>query len=77
MEKHLIYDPPTIVDYGSLADVTAHQQVGGPVDTFAYQPPGHSCPTGSPINGQNPEAGEAECNGTGSEEGEHENPGHT
>jgi hypothetical protein len=43
------YESPTIVDHGSLAEVTAMQDVGGPVDTFVAHPPGHSCPTGPPL----------------------------
>jgi hypothetical protein len=55
-----------IVDHGSLTEITAMEQVGGPVDTFQFHPPGHSCPTGPPLSGG---AGTSDpaCEGVGSE----------
>jgi hypothetical protein len=50
-----LYETPTIADHGSLVDVTAMTNVGGPVDTYGSSPPGHSCPTGPPS--VNPNAG--------------------
>ena len=49
------YDRPTVVDFGTLVELTAMMNVGGPVDTYASAPPGHSCPTGPP--GPNENAG--------------------
>jgi hypothetical protein len=62
-ESTLNYERPTIVDHGSLTDLTAMLQVGGPVDTFQFHPPGHSCPTGG-VGGNVPP-----CNGVGSAPG--------
>ena len=42
------YETPTIVDHGSLTELTAMMNVGGPVDTHGNAVPGHSCPTGTP-----------------------------
>jgi hypothetical protein len=53
----LNYETPTIVNHGSLTELTAMMNVGGPVDTYAAHPPGHSCPTGPPA--ANPNAGGA------------------
>jgi|SRR5215208_3015816 hypothetical protein len=53
--EKMTYDTPTICDYGTLVDLTAMMNVGGPVDTYAQSPPGHSCPTGPP--GPNTHAG--------------------
>jgi hypothetical protein len=49
------YQAPTITDLGTLVELTAMMNVGGPVDTYAAHPPGHSCPTGPPA--ANPNAG--------------------
>jgi hypothetical protein len=57
----LTYERPSVIDHGSLTELTAQLQVGGPVDTFQFHPPGHSCPTG----GASPE----HCNGVGSTPG--------
>jgi hypothetical protein len=57
----MTYDKPNITDHGSLRDLTAMMNVGGPVDTYAAHPPGHSCPTGPP--GPNEHAGGGVNNG--------------
>jgi hypothetical protein len=44
----MTYETPSIVDHGSLVQLTAMINVGGPVDTHGSSPPGHSCPTGPP-----------------------------
>lgn len=44
----MTYETPTIVDHGTLVEMTAMMNVGGPVDTYGQSPPGHSCPTGPP-----------------------------
>ena len=58
----MTYEAPSIVDHGTLVELTAMMNVGGPVDTYAQHPPGHSCPTGPP--GPNENAGGGENNGT-------------
>ena len=55
------YETPQIVDFGTLVELTAMMNVGGPVDTYASSPPGHSCPTGPP--GPNEHAGGGDNNG--------------
>lgn len=57
------YIKPEITDHGSLADLTAMMNVGGPVDTYAAQPPGHSCPTGPPGPNDNANANAGNNNG--------------
>jgi len=59
-----IYESPSIVDHGSLSELTAATQIGGPQDGVLYAEgaPGHSCPTG----GSSPD----HCEGTGSEPGQ-------
>jgi hypothetical protein len=48
------YERPKIEDYGTLSDLTAAAQVGGPEDACAKgvhaegNPPGHSLPPGPP-----------------------------
>lgn len=51
----MTYETPSITDHGTLVELTAMMNVGGPVDTYGSSPPGHSCPTGPP--GANPHAG--------------------
>jgi hypothetical protein len=58
------YEEPQITEYGSLTELTAMMHVGGPVDTFAESPPGHSCPTGPPLEGGT-NHGDPECVGQG------------
>ncbi len=43
----MTYEAPAIADYGTLTELTAGQNVGGPVDMYGATP-GHSCPTGYP-----------------------------
>jgi hypothetical protein len=64
----LSYEHPEIVDHGSLGELTASVQVGGPVDGFGTQTPGHSCPTGPPLSGGT-NSGDPQCNGVGSAPG--------
>jgi hypothetical protein len=52
IKNALKYERPTVVDHGSLAELTAALDVGGPADTHVFHPPGHSCPTsGAPSKG--------------------------
>jgi hypothetical protein len=53
MNKNALkYERPTVVDHGSLTELTAALAVGGPADTHLAHPPGHSCPTsGAPSKG--------------------------
>jgi hypothetical protein len=45
------YEKPAIVDHGSLVELTAMLDVGGPAD-FHGAHPGHSCPaSGAPSKG--------------------------
>jgi hypothetical protein len=50
----MTYARPTIEDYGTLIELTAMMNVGGPEDALqkgvgaGAAPPGHSCPTGPP-----------------------------
>jgi hypothetical protein len=45
MNKNALkYEQPTVVDHGSLAELTAALDVGGPTDAYLGTPPGHSCP---------------------------------
>jgi hypothetical protein len=64
MKRNANYKRPTIVDHGTLTEVTAMLDVGGPVDTFEFHPPGHSCPTGPPLSG-GVGASDPPCNGGG------------
>jgi hypothetical protein len=57
------YETPTVVDYGTLVEITAMMNVGGPVDTYAAHPPGHSCPTGPPGPNQHANADPNNNNG--------------
>lgn len=45
------YERPTVVDHGSLIELTAALKVGGPADVHGAHP-GHSCPpSGAPSVG--------------------------
>jgi hypothetical protein len=50
----MLYEAPTIEDYGTLVELTAMMNVGGPEDALQKgvgadsAPPGHTCPTGPP-----------------------------
>lgn len=57
----MTYETPAVHDYGTLVELTAMMNVGGPVDTYAFSPPGHSCPTGPP--GPNTNAGGGDNSG--------------
>ena len=64
------YERPTVADLGTLVELTAMMNVGGPVDTYAAHPPGHSCPTGPPSVNENAGAtgdnnNNAQCVGQG------------
>jgi hypothetical protein len=66
----MTYERPQIADYGSLVELTAMLNVGGPVDTYAEHPPGHSCPTGPPGPNENTNSsglnqGDPRCVGQG------------
>jgi hypothetical protein len=64
----LAYETPAVNDYGSLVDLTAAIQVGGPVDGFGTTTPGHSSQTGPPLSGGSG-VGTPPCNGKGSPPG--------
>ena len=53
-ETPTTYERPAVTDFGTLVDITAGVNVGGPVDMYGATP-GHSCPTGPP--GPNENAG--------------------
>jgi hypothetical protein len=59
----MTYEQPAVVDYGTLVEITAMMNVGGPVDTYAAHPPGHSCPTGPPGPNDNANADPNNNNG--------------
>ena len=66
----MTYEKPAVVDYGTLVEITAMMNVGGPVDTYAAHPPGHSCPTGPPGPNENTgsdgtNSGDPQCVGQG------------
>lgn len=56
-----MYERPTIIDHGSLTELTASLHEGGPQDglVFTQHPPvlGHSCATGA--------VAQDACNGNG------------
>lgn len=64
------YERPTIEDYGTLIELTAMMNVGGPEDAIqkgvgaSSAPPGHSCPTGPPgaLGGPGNNNGNPPCN---------------
>ena len=44
----MTYETPTIVDHGTLVEMTAMMNVGGPVDTYAQRTPGPQLPDRAP-----------------------------